>query len=118
MRAFELDRHAHVLRLGRQIGQAEPQGVGPELLDHVDRVDAVALRFRHPLAVAVEDFGMDEHVVERHLAHVVQPGQHHPRDPQRDDVAAGDQHVGRIVVFQLRASAPASRGWSAARGRN
>ena len=72
MRALELDRHPHVLRLGRQIGQPEPQGVGPELLDHVDRIDPVALRFRHPLAVAVENLRMDEDLVERHFAHVVQ----------------------------------------------
>ena len=101
MRAFELDRHADVLRLGGQIGQPEAQGVGPELLDHVDRIDAVALRFRHPFAVAVENLGMDEHVVERNLADVVQARDHHPGDPERDDVAAGDEHAGGIIIGQF-----------------
>ena len=45
---------------------------------------------------------MDVHVVEGHFAHVVQAGKHHPGDPQRDDVAAGDEHVGRIIILQLR----------------
>ena len=54
---------------------------------------------------------MDEDVVEGHFAHVVQARQHHPRHPERDDVAAGDQHVGRIVVFQfLGLLRPAERG--------
>ena len=87
MRALELDRHPHVLRIGREIREAEPQRVGPELVDHVERIDAVALRLRHRLAVAVENLGRDVHLVERHLAHVVQAGEHHPRDPERDDVA-------------------------------
>ena len=45
---------------------------------------------------------MDVDVMERHLAHVVQPGDHHAGHPERDDVAAGDQHAGRVVVGQLR----------------
>ena len=111
MRALELDRHPHVLRFGGEIGEPEAERIGPELLDDVERIDAVPLRFRHPLAVAVENFRMDEDLVERHFADVVQAGQHHPRHPKRDDVAAGDQHVGRIVVFQfLGLLRPAERG--------
>ena len=110
MRALELDRHADILRLGREIRDAEPQRIGPEFLHHVERIDAVPLRFRHPFAVAVQNFRMDEHLVERNFADVVQPGQHHPRHPKRDDIAAGDQHVRRIVVFQfLRLLRPAQR---------
>ena len=39
------------------------------------------------------------------------PGQHHPRHPERDDVAAGDEHAGRIVVLAVPASSlrPAER---------
>ena len=35
---------------------------------------------------------MDVDVVERHLVHEVQPDHHHPRDPEEDDVEAGDEH--------------------------
>ena len=60
------------------------------------------LRLAHRLAEAVEDLRVDVDVVERHLAHVVQPGHHHAGHPERDDVAARHQHAGRVVVRQLR----------------
>ena len=103
MRTFELHRHPHVLRFGAQICQAIPQRVRPEFFDHVDRIDAVPLRLRHRFAIAIQDLGMNEDLAERHVPHVVQPGEHHPRDPQGDDVAAGDQHAGRIKVFRAPA---------------
>ena len=56
----------------------------------------------HRLAEAVEDLRVDVDVAERHLAHVVQARDHHARHPERDDVAAGHQHAGRVVVRQLR----------------
>ncbi len=43
---------------------------------------------------------MHMHVRERHLPHVVEAGDHHPRDPQRDDVATRDQHVAGIKLLQ------------------
>ena len=39
---------------------------------------------------------------ERHVLHEVQPHHHHPRDPEEDDVEAGDERVGRIVARELR----------------
>ena len=110
VRALELDRHADVLRLGRQVGQAEAERIGADFFHHVDRVDAIALRLRHPLAVGVENRRVDVNLVERDLAHVVQTGEHHAGHPQREDVAIGDQHAGRIVVAQLgRVFGPAER---------
>ena len=44
---------------------------------------------------------MDVNLIERDFIHVVQPGQHHPRDPQRDDVTRGDQRAGRIEGLEL-----------------
>ena len=110
VRALELDRHPHVLRFGGQIGQPKAERIGPKLLDDVDRIDAVALRLRHALAIAVEDLRMDEDLVERHFADVVQAHQHHPRHPKRNNVAAGNQHIGRIVVFQAASSSGGGSG--------
>ena len=111
MRALEFDRHPHVLRFGREVREAEAQGVGAELFDHVERVDAVALRLRHRFAVAVEDLGRDVDLVERHFAHVVQAREHHPGDPQRDDVARRDQRAGGIELREFgRLLGPAQRG--------
>ena len=100
------------------VHHAEAQGVGAVEVDDVERVDAVALRLGHRLAEAVEHLRVDVDVVERHLAEVVQPGDHHPRHPERDDVAARHQHAGRVVVAPAPASAPASRASSAARARS
>ena len=111
MRTLEFDRHPHVLRLGRQVREAEAESVGAELFDHVERIDAVALRFRHRFAIAVENFRRDIDLVERHFADVVQAGDHHPGDPERDDVARRDERAGGIELFQLRRFIwPAHRG--------
>ena len=110
MRALELDGQPDVLVFGGQMGHAEPQGVGAEFVDHIQRIDAVPLALGHGLAIPVQDLRMDEHIPERNLAHVVQSHQHHARHPQRDDVPAGDQHAGRIKEIQLgRLIRPAHR---------
>src|ERR1043166_8242003 len=48
--------------------EREARGVDAKLVEHVDRIDAVHLRLRHALAVAVENRAGDEHVFERLLA--------------------------------------------------
>ena len=41
--------------------------------------------------------------MERHLAlHELDPRHHHPGDPEKDDVVAGDQHIRLVVFFKLR----------------
>ena len=102
MRTDVRHRHPAVLVLRRQVDHAEAQGVGAVAVDDVKRIDAVALALAHSLAETVENLRVNVHVAERHLAHVVEAGQHHARHPERDDVAARHQHVGRIVVGQFR----------------
>ena len=48
-------------------GKGEPQRVGAELVDPVQRVDAVAARLGHLLAELVADQAVQEHISERHL---------------------------------------------------
>ncbi len=43
MGAFELDRHAHILRIGGQVGQSETERVGAKFLNDVERIDSIAL---------------------------------------------------------------------------
>ena len=110
-RALKLHRHPHVLRLGRHAHHAKPQRVGAEGLDHVERIDAVALALAHRLAVAVENLGMDGDVAKRNLPRIKKPHDHHPRDPERDDVTAGDERGGGIEAVELRRLCrPAERG--------
>ena len=35
---------------------------------------------------------MNVHVLKRHVAHVVEPREHHSCNPQRNDVAGGDEY--------------------------
>ena len=111
MRALEFDRHPHVLRLGGHAHHPKPQGVGTERVDHVERVDAVALALAHRLAVAVEDFRVDGDICEGNLPCIKKPHDHHPRDPERDDVTAGDERGRGIEAVELRRlRRPAERG--------
>src|SRR5262249_794695 len=43
VRAFELDRHADILRFGAHVREAESQRIDAELADDVERIDAVPL---------------------------------------------------------------------------
>ena len=112
-----LHRQADVLAAGLQLAHDVAQRVGAVALDDVDRVDAVAGRLAHHLALAVQDVGVDEAVLERQVAQVVHAGDDHARHPQGDDVAAGHQAGAGVVVAQavLAAAGGAERG--AGRGR-
>ena len=44
---------------------------------------------------------MDVDRVERYFAHEVKPEHHHARHPEKDDVEAGDQHIGWVITCQL-----------------
>ena len=83
-------------------GEGKAQRVRAIGIDQFERVNDVALRLRHLLALLVADQGVDVDGVERHLMHEVQPHHHHPGNPEEDDVEAGDQHVGLVVPLQLR----------------
>ena len=107
MRSFdELEVAAH--RGHRREGEAD--GVGAVLVDELDRVEDVAERLRHLLALLVADEGMDVDVAERHLAGQLELHHHHPGDPEEDDVEAGDEDARRVVARELgRLLGPAER---------
>ena len=104
-------RHPHILRLGGHPGQREAQGIRPVRVDDLQRIDAVAEALLHRPAFAVLDHRMDIHITERHVAHVVQAHHDHAGDPQRDDLAGGDEHVRRVKGLEVRRLlGPAQRG--------
>ena len=82
-------------------GQREAQRVGAVLVDHAQGVHDVALGLGHLLPLLVAHEGMDVDVVERDLLHEVEPHHHHARDPEEDDVEAGDEHAGGIEALEL-----------------
>ena len=95
---IELD----IAALRRHRGEREAQGIGAVLVDQFQRVDDVALRLRHLRAAGVAHQRVDVDRGERHLVHEMQAHHHHARDPEEDDVEAGDEHAGRVIAFQLR----------------
>ena len=103
-----LDRRLH-LRLHQAGGALRDQRLEVDAVDEVERVDDVALRLRHLLAVLVADQAGDVDLAERHVAHELEAHHDHPGDPEEDDVEAGDQHDGRVERLRAPASAPASR---------
>ena len=84
-----------------QGGRPSCQCIGPVKVDDIDGVDAVARRLRHPFTVTVLDHGVDEDVLERHFPCIELAEDHHPGDPERDDIAARQQNAGGIPFRQI-----------------
>ena len=87
-------------------------------VDEVDGIDHVPLRLRHLVAFLVADDGIDVDVAERHVAGEVGRRHDHARDPEEDDVEAGDedrrgQEGGELL--RLVAASPAWSGTTAPR---
>ncbi len=89
----------HVVPGGVAGDQRKPQGIRAVLVDDLQRVDAVAQGFGHLPALAVPDQSVEQHCVERLLAHVLETGEDHPDDPEKDDVVARHQHVRGIEIL-------------------
>ena len=98
-----------VLRQQQPGGRFLHQRIEIDAVDQVERVEGVALRLRHLLALGVAHDGVDVDVAERHLAGEMQARHDHAGDPEEDDVEAGDQHRGGQEGLQVLASSPASR---------
>jgi hypothetical protein len=95
-------------------GQREPQRIGTELVDPIQRVDHIPPGLAHLAAELVTDQTVQEHIGERHLgpAAPVQRDRvvitdegaehHHPCDPEEQNVVTGHQNTCRIELFQFR----------------
>ena len=92
----------------RGIGKA--QGIGTECVDDLQRVNDVAERFGHLLALGIADQAVQVDRLERHLIHNGQLHHHHPRDPEEDDIRPGDQGGGREILLQFRGVVGPSQG--------
>jgi valyl-tRNA synthetase len=88
----------------------KPILIGPVFVDQFERVDDVALRLGHFRAALVAHERVDVDGAKRDIFHEMQSHHHHPRDPEEDDVEAGDQHVGGIEALHfLRFVRPSER---------
>jgi len=87
-------------RLHQAAGALGNERLDADTVDEIDRIEHIALRLRHLLAVLVADEAGDVDVLEGHRAGEV-PGHHdHPGDPEEEDVEAGDQHRRRQVAVE------------------
>ena len=98
------------LRLHHVAGTLLQQGIQLDAIDQVDGVQHVALGLGHFLALAVAHQAVHVDRLERYFAGELQ-GQHdHPRDPEEDNVEAGDQHAGGMKGCQLGRSVRPAQG--------
>ena len=110
--AGRLHREPHVLHSGLHVADHVAHGVGSVAIADVHGVHAVALGLGHRHALAVEDLGVEEHVGEGQVSHVVEPQDHHSGHPQGQNVPSGHQARARIVVIE-GARLAAARGQAA-----
>ena len=100
-----------VLVVSAQREQVEAHGVGAVHADEVHGVNAVALGLGHAAAVLGKNRRVDDDVLKRYLVQEVQRAHDHAGDPQRDDVARGDERGrGVMALEQLGLLRPALRG--------
>ena len=100
-----------VLVVGAQREQVVAHGVGTVHTNEIHGVNTVALGLGHAAAVLGQDRRVDDDILKRHLVQEVQRAHDHAGDPQRDDVARGDQRRrGVMALEQLRLLRPALRG--------
>ena len=102
------------LRLARVhhvAGRLGHERLGVDAVDEVDRIEHVPLRLRHLVAFLVAHDRVDVHVAERHVAGEIGRRHDHARDPEEDDVEAGDEHRrGQERRELLRLLGPPERG--------
>ncbi len=73
MWTFELDWHPDILSFGSQPAKSESQSVCAELIDDINRIDAVAFTLGHRFAIAIEYLWVNEDLVERYLPKLFRP---------------------------------------------
>ena len=89
-----------VLRIHQSSGALGHQRIQRDAIHQVDRIEHVALRLGHLLALRVAHQPGDVDVLERDLPGEVVGHHDHPGDPEENDVEAGDQHARRHVSIE------------------
>ena len=81
--------------------EGETQRIGAVLVDHFQRIDAVAQRLGHLAALLVAHDAVQQHVAEGHLFGVLDAREDHAGDPEEDDVVPAGEHVRRVEVVEV-----------------
>ena len=94
-------RQTDIPALCRHGGQGKTQCICTILIDQIQRIQNITLTLRHFLALFIADQGMDINGIKGHFFHEVKSHHHHPRDPEKYDVKAGNQNIGGIVMCKF-----------------
>ena len=73
-----------------------------DAVDKVERVEAVALCFRHLVAQGITHQAMDIDLSKWHFIGKVQRHHDHARHPEEDDVVPGDEYIRGVIQTHLR----------------
>ncbi|MPM90282.1 hypothetical protein SDC9_137403 [bioreactor metagenome] len=82
--------------------QRQAQRIRTVFVNFLKGINTVTQRFAHLTALRVAHQTMNEHILKRHLAHLLDGGENHSGDPEEDDIIACNQHVGREEIVQRR----------------
>ncbi len=82
---------------GRALGE---QGFQIDAVNQVERVEHIAFRLRHFLSVLIAYQAVNIDLPKGYIAHELQAQHDHSRDPEKDNVEAGDEHRTRIKFFE------------------
>ena len=72
------------------------QGIKIDPVDEIQGIKYVALGFRHLLSILISNQAVDIDFMEGHVIHEFQAHHDHPRNPEKNDVEAGNQDIARI----------------------
>src|SRR5207244_11740662 len=81
-------RLARIHQVRRLLGD---ERIDVDAIDQIERIEHVAFRLGHLAALLVPDDRIDVDVVKRYATQKIRRHHDHPRDPEADDVEAGDE---------------------------
>ena len=94
---------SHVVSGAVAVGKSEAQGICAVFVNDLERIDAVAERLRHFSAQLIADESVDEDGIKRNLTGLLDAGEHHSHDPERDYIVTCDKGVGGIIALEILA---------------
>ena len=77
------------------------QSITAVLINHFQRINAVAKRFGHLTALIITNEAVNQHCVERCLSGLLTAGENHSGNPEEDDIITGDKNICRIEIIQI-----------------
>ena len=88
------------MRLHQARRPLRQQRVQVDAVDQVQRIQDIALGFRHLLAVRVTNQAVNINLMKWNIVHELQAHHDHSRNPEENDVEPGYQNVARVEGFQ------------------